>query len=50
MESPEIYIIIQTMNWYNEIMRSFKLNKLSQWLNDWKVTMIEIIKYEIPEI
>src|SRR5436189_546159 len=35
-EPPKSYMIIQTMNRYNETMRSFKPNKLSQWLDDWE--------------
>ena len=49
-ESFKSYMIIQTKNWYNEMMRSFKSNKLSQWLDEWEVVMIERIKYEISEI
>ena len=43
-------MIMQTKNWYNETMRSFKSNRLSQWLDEWEVIMIKKIKYEIPEI
>ena len=49
-ESFKSYMIIQTKNWYNETMRSFKSNRLSQWLDEWEAVMIKKIKYEISEI
>jgi len=49
-EPPKSYMIIQTINRYNETMRSFKPNRLSQWLDEWEAAMVEGIKYEIPEV
>ena len=48
--SPKRYIIMQIKNQYQDVLRSFKGNKLSSWLNKWKDMMIEDIKYNILKL
>jgi hypothetical protein len=35
---------------YLETLRSFKPNKLSQWLDEWEATLVDCIKYDLPEV
>ena len=50
MKSSKDYILIQMKCCYQSTLKSFKLNKLFQWLNEWEVIMIECIKYDLLKI
>ena len=49
-ESPKNYMLMQTETLYQDILRSFKPRKLHWWLEKWEATMIECIKYDLPEM
>jgi hypothetical protein len=49
-QPPKGYMIMQTETRYNDTLKSFKSNKLHQWLDEWEAIMTECIKYELPEI
>jgi len=47
---PKGYMLTQMKRRYQSTLKSFKSNKLSQWLDEWEATMVECIKYDLPEI
>src|SRR5262249_44401135 len=47
---PKGYMLTQTENRYRETLKSYKPNKISQWLDEWEATMVECIKYDLPEV
>jgi hypothetical protein len=49
-EPPEGYMLTQTERRYRNTLKNFKSNKLFQWLQEWEATMIECIKYDLPEV
>ena len=49
-EPAKGYMILQTKRRYHNTLRSFKTNKLSQWLDEWEAIMVEAIEHDLPEI
>ncbi len=49
-EPPKGYMLMQTEILYRNTLRSFKPHKLRRWLEEWETTMIECIKYDLPEM
>ena len=35
---------------YVNLLRSFKINKIHPWLDEWEAVMLDCIKYDLPEI
>src|SRR6266487_4793836 len=49
-EPPEGYMLTQVERHYRSTLKNFKPNKMFQWLQEWEATMIECIKYDLPEV
>jgi hypothetical protein len=49
-EPPKGYMLMQIETRYHDTLKSFKSNKLVQWLEEWETIMVECIKYELPEV
>jgi hypothetical protein len=46
----EKYMLIQTEKHYQNTFKNFKLNKIFQWLQEWKMIIIKYIKYNLLKI
>jgi hypothetical protein len=49
-EPPKGYMIQQFKRRYQNTLRNFKSNKLSQWLDEWETIMVECIKHNLADI
>jgi hypothetical protein len=49
-QPPKGYMLKHAKTRYRNTLRSFKINKLSQWLDEWEATMVECIKYDLPDL
>ena len=49
-EPPKGYMLTQIEARYHDVLKSFKPNKLFQWLDKWETIMVECIKYELLEV
>jgi hypothetical protein len=49
-EPAKGYMLLQTKKRYDTTFKDFKPRKLHQWLDEWENTMVECIKYDLPEM
>ena len=49
-EPPKGHMLTYVEKRYRNTLKSHKQKKLSQWLDEWEATMIECIKYDLPEV
>ena len=49
-EPPKGYMLTQIETRYNDTLKSFKQSRMLQWLEEWEATMVECIKYDLPEV
>ena len=49
-EPTKGYMLLQTKKRYDNTFKEFKPRKLHQWLEEWENTMVECIKYDLPEM
>lgn len=49
-EPPKGYMLTHIETRYHDTLKSFKSNKLFQWLEEWETIMVDCIKYELPEV
>lgn len=50
MKPPAGYMITRTQINYQDVVRSLKPNRVSQWIVEWERVMDEAIRYDIPSI
>ena len=46
----EEYMLIQMKRHYQSTFKNFKLNKMFQWLQEWKIIIIKYIKYDLLKV